>query len=163
MIAASYAALPFTASRSRGHDQVKKANDRAVALMTHGLLPTEVAYKPFQHVFITPSYLKIHDWLTLSGPCIKYLLSGFFDKAQREALFAFIDVMSRMWCRSITQEGAVLLIADTKDALAGMEEFFPAWHCTINRHMLMHVAENTAWCGPALVTSVLPFERLWKR
>ncbi|KAG1659471.1 hypothetical protein FOA52_005497 [Chlamydomonas sp. UWO 241] len=92
-MAVAAAGLPFTASRSRGHDQVK---------------------------------------------------------------------MTAPFAWSITQDGAVALIADTKDAYAGMEEHFPAWHCTINRHMVMHVAESIVECGPALVTSVLPFERLWK-
>mmetsp|Transcript_17838 Transcript_17838/g.53472 ORF Transcript_17838/g.53472 Transcript_17838/m.53472 type:complete len:209 (-) Transcript_17838:518-1144(-) len=43
-----------------------------------------------------------------------------------------------------------------------MELHFPAWDASINRHMIVHVAESIARVGPCHVTSVLSYERLWK-
>ncbi|KAG1656593.1 hypothetical protein FOA52_006628 [Chlamydomonas sp. UWO 241] len=63
--AGSASGLPFTAFRSeRASDQLKEGTTRATDLMTDGMLPTEVAYKPFQFIFATPGFLKIHDWHT---------------------------------------------------------------------------------------------------
>ena len=40
------------------------------------MLPSEVAYMKLYYIFTTPSLLKMHDWLVIVGPIMKYLLQG---------------------------------------------------------------------------------------
>eukprot|EP00955_Chlamydomonas_euryale_P033021 346562-Chlamydomonas_euryale.AAC.1 len=105
------------------------------------MLPKELAYMQLHLIFTTPSWLKIYDWLLLAGPIMKYLLQDFFHDEQRKALFSYLDVLSRLWCHSIAVKEARQLVIDTKEAIADMEMHFPVWDATINRHMIMHIAE----------------------
>jgi len=132
-------------------------------MKTLGLLPGQVAYMQLHNIFTTPGWLKMHDWIIVTGPILKYLLQDFFFDRQREVLFNYVDCLSRLWCQTIDEASARQLAIDFKAALADMEAFFPAWDLDINRHMMGHVAEDVALSGPPWIISTFPFERFWKR
>ena len=151
--------MPFVCSRA----QIAEASRRSRALLTDGMLPSEVAYVQLHQIFRNPSFLKMHDWLVVMGPILKYLLSGFLGKSQRKAMFKYIDAVSRIWCKSITKADGKLLVTEVKTALADMEINFPAWDLDMNRHMVDHVAESIAPCGAPWTHTTFPFERFWKK
>ena len=78
-------------------------------------------------------------------------------------MFKYIDVLSKLVCKSITESEAATLLADVKVALADMELHFPAWELTTNRHNVLHLAEAVCRCGPCWAYNTFPYERFWKR
>lgn len=152
-------ALPFLCSRQQILTGIKRSRD----LKAYGLLPAEVAYMQMDLVFKTPGWLKMHDWLVLAGPIMKYLLQDCFHLAQRHVLFNYIDVLSRLWSRTVSDSSSAQLSIDTKAALADMEAMFPAWELDLNRHMVSHVADSSPDSGPSWALTSFPYERFWKR
>jgi hypothetical protein len=55
------------------------------------------------------------------------------------------------------------MVEDTANALADMEELYPAWDLDINRHMVLEIARHRARSGPLWALTMFPFERMWKR
>ena len=151
--------LPFCLT----HNEVKLVIQRANNLRALGMLPSEIASTQLHLIFKTPGWLKMHDWILIIGPVMKYLLRGLLAPPQRGALFRYIDVLSRSWRRSITVECQQGLIRDAKIALADMEFFFPAWHLNINRHIVLHIIERFGFSGPGWLFTTFPYERMWKR
>ena len=151
--------MPFVIT---GKD-VARCAQRTRDIISCGMLPKEVAYAQLQYMFETPAFLKMHDWLIVTGPIMKYVLQDCFQPAQRKPLFAYLDVLSRLWCKSTSDSHAETLLADVKVALADMEIHFPAWELDLNRHMVRHIAEAILRNGPSWVLTTFASERFWKR
>ncbi len=114
------------------------------------------------NVIVQPSWLKIHDWLCVLGPLMKYIfqvsqytcvhthththmiltfvhpptcLKGCLQDARAEkAVFDYIDLLQSLWRHTFIREEAASLPQRIMDALAEIELLFPAWDATINRH-----------------------------
>jgi hypothetical protein len=54
--------------------QVDLAIQRSLALKDLARLPSEVCHIQLGNVIVQPSWLKIHDWLCVLGPLMKYIL-----------------------------------------------------------------------------------------
>ena len=128
-----------------------------------GHAPKSLAYLSVPDAVAHPSYLKMHDWVTLAGCLGKYALRGCLGVQQRKGLFAFLDVLSRLWAKTIKAADVEKLKRELQCALVCMEVAFPAWELDITRHMLLHMVEQIPVRGPLWAWSMWPYERLWHR
>lgn len=70
--------------------------------------------------------LKSADWLTLTGPILKYIIAGSLGPLQQKVLFNYIDVLSQLWSKTFTSTESADVAAKCRTSLAEMELHFPS-------------------------------------
>jgi hypothetical protein len=102
------------------------------------------------------------DLIVLAGPLGKYLLAGLQEGETQRFVFQYLDLISEMWDYVIGLEDAERMVGRMKVILAQLERLLPSHELTINRHMMLHLAEAIVKFGPPWSWSMFPDERTWR-
>ncbi|XP_071477244.1 uncharacterized protein [Diadema antillarum] len=149
---------PFSAQNvSLSKTQLRCADERLLQVF----VPKHHHWRPKQAIFTNTPYMTCHDWKELiTLGILKYAVKGCLGNKHEKTLFMFLDVLSDLLAYN-PPEGKEFdkLEERTHEALSLMERDFPLCIQTLCTHLIHHLPQTIAKCGPLVNSWMYSFER----
>ena len=149
------AELPPAPFRLTAAEQ-KIANQRSQSIQ----VPAGFDWRPKAMFTVKAVGMKSHAWkLMVSTSILKYCLRGLLGKRQRQSLFFFCDVLSRLCAEVVDISLVNLLEDDVHRSLSLLERDFPVSLHVCVFHLLHHLPYYIRQYGPIYGYWMYPYER----